>query len=55
MKKQKMYKVIGRNGGFFAITKSKWKAREIRDRCFNIGKKEPIEVWVEITEVENPF
>lgn len=47
-KKETMWAVLGKSNGIFALAHSKWKAREIRDNCFNIGDREPKMVKVQI-------
>jgi len=42
-----MWMVIGRSGGVMAFAKSKWKAKHIRDKLFNIGQTEVVKMNVE--------
>lgn len=45
-----MYATLGRSGGIFAFTDTAWKAKEIRDQCFTIGKKNPKRYLVSFRE-----
>lgn len=42
-----MWMVIGRSGGVCAFAKSKWKAKQIRDKLFNIGETDVVKMNVE--------
>lgn len=46
-KQLEMWMAIGRSGGVCAFAKSKWKAEQIRDQLFNIGKTDVVKMNVE--------
>jgi len=52
-KKVQMWAVMGRGGGIFALAFSAWKARDIRDECFNVGVKTNPEIVSVIVEFQN--